>query len=65
MQILIPFISSEKFGYKMANFKPRLAYDALEDLVTLSLKFFSNSTHHYLRASADQLCSLLSSAPLR
>jgi hypothetical protein len=35
MQIWTPFIVTEKFGYKMANFKPHLAYDALEDLATL------------------------------
>jgi hypothetical protein len=35
MQIWTSFISTEKFGYKIANFKPHLAYDALEHLSTL------------------------------
>jgi hypothetical protein len=35
MQIWTLFIDAEKFEYKMANFKPYLAYDALQDLATL------------------------------
>jgi hypothetical protein len=56
MQIWTPFISTEKFGYTMANFKLYLAYDALEDLatlpptnLTLGVKEKQNCKRHYSR----------------